>query len=103
MTIQHDWSIAAAFVIAPTFAVGRWLRGIARAYAARRQLAVLAEASDYMLKDIGLQRSDLRDAASLGFAADPTRLLAVRAVERRATRLPKAWMPAKPDTFREAA
>ena len=39
-----------------------------------------------MLKDIGLQRQDLQDAASLSPFADPTRLLVSRVSERRAAR-----------------
>jgi uncharacterized protein YjiS (DUF1127 family) len=59
---------------------------VARAVEARRQIAQMAALSDTMLKDIGLQRQDLQDAASLSPFADPTRLLVSRVSERRAAR-----------------
>ncbi|BBF93824.1 DUF1127 domain-containing protein [Blastochloris tepida] len=59
---------------------------LGRAIEARRQIAQMAQLSDYMLKDIGLQRQDLQDAASLSPFTDPTRLLVSRVVERRAAR-----------------
>jgi uncharacterized protein YjiS (DUF1127 family) len=54
-----------------------------RAAAGRRALRQLASADDRMLKDIGLDRSDLRNAASQPLYADPTRLLAGRVDEGR--------------------
>jgi uncharacterized protein YjiS (DUF1127 family) len=59
---------------------------VARAVEARRQIAQMAGLSDAMLKDIGLARQDVQDAASLSPFADPTRLLAARVSERRAAR-----------------
>jgi uncharacterized protein YjiS (DUF1127 family) len=59
---------------------------LARAVEARRQIAQMAGLSDAMLKDIGLQRQDLQDAASLSPFTDPTRLLVARVSERRAAR-----------------
>lgn len=54
-----------------------------RAAAGRRALHQLAAADDRMLKDIGLDRSDLRSAASEPLYRDPTELLAGRAGEGR--------------------
>jgi uncharacterized protein YjiS (DUF1127 family) len=54
-----------------------------RAAAGRRALHQLASADDRMLKDIGLDRSDLRSAASEPIYRDPTELLAGRAGEGR--------------------
>jgi uncharacterized protein YjiS (DUF1127 family) len=62
------------------------LVAVARAVEARRQIAQMAGLSDSMLKDIGLQRQDLQDAASLSPFADPTKLLVARVSERRAAR-----------------
>lgn len=44
----------------------------------------LARKDDRMLRDIGLNRADLRDAASVPLAHDPTDMLVLRATERRA-------------------
>lgn len=57
-----------------------------KAVANRRALAQLGEFDDRMLKDIGLSRSDLRDASAGPLWQDPTSVLVVRAVERRASR-----------------
>lgn len=65
---------------------GAMIATAARFYSGRRQIALLGQLSDHMLKDIGLDRSDLRDAAAIGYPADPTRFLVIRAVERRAAR-----------------
>lgn len=54
-----------------------------RAAAGRRALRQLADADDRMLKDIGLDRSDLRNAASQPLYRDPTQLLAGRVDETR--------------------
>lgn len=64
-----------------------------RAAAGRRALRQLAEADDRMLKDIGLDRSDLRNANAEPLFSDPTELLAGRVREGRthvARRLPGA-------------
>ncbi|HSI41842.1 MAG TPA: DUF1127 domain-containing protein [Xanthobacteraceae bacterium] len=65
---------------------------ILKALSRRRILADLGEFDDRMLRDIGLTRSDLRDAASGPLWQDPTSVLVVRAVEKRANRraVPKA-------------
>ena len=58
----------------------RWITqgmgAIARAYEGRRVLRELARSDDRMLKDIGLDRSDLRNAAAEPLYRDPTDLLA---------------------------
>jgi len=54
-----------------------------RAAAGRRALRQLAQADDRMLKDIGLDRSDLRNAAAQPLYLDPTKLLAGRVDEGR--------------------
>ncbi|WGD29628.1 DUF1127 domain-containing protein [Ancylobacter sp. WKF20] len=56
------------------------------AVARRRHLIQLGEFDDRMLSDIGLTRADLRDAASGPLWQDPTSVLVVRSVERRASR-----------------
>ncbi|MCK0197032.1 DUF1127 domain-containing protein [Ancylobacter sp. 6x-1] len=61
---------------------------IVKAIARRRVIAHLGEFDDRMLRDIGLNRSDLRDAASGPIWRDPTSVLVVRAVEKRAARRP---------------
>ena len=65
------------------------IRGLAaagRAVQNRRVAASLAGLDDHMLADIGLTRSDLRDAYSEPLWHDPTDVLAARAAERRARR-----------------
>ena len=54
--------------------------------ASRAAMTQFARMSDHDLKDIGLTGQDVRDATSLALDADPTRLLAGRAVAR--TKLP---------------
>jgi uncharacterized protein YjiS (DUF1127 family) len=48
---------------------------------ARRSFAPLARMTDYELRDIGLTRQDLWNAASLPLDEDPTRYLARTAAE----------------------
>lgn len=63
--------------------VSYWARHIARAHRHRREAAVLAGLDRRMLADIGITRSDVRDAFSEPFWEDPTALLRERALERR--------------------
>jgi uncharacterized protein YjiS (DUF1127 family) len=56
---------------------------IGRAIKNRRAATVLAGLDDHMLADIGLTRSDLRDAYSEPLWHDPTDVLVGRASERR--------------------
>lgn len=57
-----------------------------KAISSRRHLAQLGEFDDRMLRDIGLTRADLRDASAGPLWQDPTAVLVVRSVERRAAR-----------------
>jgi len=59
------------------------IRPILRMAKHRRDAAVLASLDDRMLADLGLTRSDLRDALSGPFWRDPTALLVSRVRERR--------------------
>jgi uncharacterized protein YjiS (DUF1127 family) len=63
---------------------------IRRAVRHRQELAILAGADDRALADIGLNRTDLRDALSQPVWRDPSELLTLRAGERRqaARRMP---------------
>jgi uncharacterized protein YjiS (DUF1127 family) len=56
---------------------------LARARRHRRDAVALAQFDRHMLADIGISRSDLRDAFSEPFWEDPTALLRERALERR--------------------
>jgi uncharacterized protein YjiS (DUF1127 family) len=57
-----------------------------RAFRSRREMRMLAGFDDRMLADIGLNRSDVRDAVSEPLWRDPTRVLVRRARERRLSR-----------------
>ena len=61
----------------------RQLRRIAQAYRNRNDASVLASLDDRMLADIGITRSDVRDALAEPLWHDPTDLLRARALERR--------------------
>lgn len=65
------------------FTLARQVAGIFRH---RREAKILAGLDARMLADIGLNRSDLRDAFSEPVWRDPTRLLEIRAGERRTHR-----------------
>jgi uncharacterized protein YjiS (DUF1127 family) len=77
----------------------RAVKAIERAMRHRRDANVLARLDRHMLADIGLTRSDVRDAFSTPLWEDPTALLRERAIERRMGR--KA-MRAQPLTLAEA-
>src|SRR5215472_4371060 len=62
------------------------LRELSRAYRHRNDAAVLAGLDDRMLADMGLTRSDVRDAFAAPLWEDPTDLLRARALERRLNR-----------------
>ncbi len=66
--------------------VTHWLKELMRARRHRREARVLAGLDRRMLADIGITRSDLRDAFSEPFWDDPTALLRERAAERRVNR-----------------
>jgi uncharacterized protein YjiS (DUF1127 family) len=69
-------------------AAGAWrrLKHVVDAYANRSDAAVLVGFDERMLADIGLTRSDLRDAFAEPLWHDPTNVLRARALERRLSR-----------------
>ena len=74
--LVHAFAFLLAFVT-------RWLKEMARASRHRREARMLAGLDRRMLADIGITRSDVRDAFSEPFWEDPTALLRERAIERR--------------------
>src|SRR5437762_3187629 len=64
----------------------RGLKQIAEKVKNRHDAMRLAELDDRMLADIGLSRSDLRDAYALPLWRDPSDVLARRAADRRGRR-----------------
>jgi uncharacterized protein YjiS (DUF1127 family) len=90
-----------SLIISASAPLGRVLRALAgRARHGLKQFAEkvknrhdamrLAELDDRMLADIGLNRSDLRDAYAVAPWRDPSDVLARRAAERRGSRRPGA-------------
>ena len=77
-------------------AIGAALGSVATRLRHRHEIRNLAEFDDRMLSDIGLTRSDLRDAYSEPLWHDPTDLLASRAAERRARQSPREEAPKLP-------
>lgn len=75
--------------VAGGWSVRSHLGRLVRAYAHRRKAAMLARFDDRMLADIGLTRSDVRDAFSEPLWRDPTELLTERAGERREWQRPR--------------
>jgi uncharacterized protein YjiS (DUF1127 family) len=67
-------------------ALVRKIKQVGRALKNRHHAATLARLDDHMLADIGLTRSDLRDAYSGSPWQDPTDTLTRRARERRMSR-----------------
>jgi uncharacterized protein YjiS (DUF1127 family) len=66
--------------------LARRLQSLRRAIETRRELQVLARFDDRMLADIGLNRADVQDAASVSLLGNPRTLLRARALERRLAR-----------------
>lgn len=64
----------------------RAVRLVIRGMQHRREAAVLAQLDAHMLADLGLTRSDVRDATAAPLWDDPTTLLRTRALERRLRR-----------------
>ncbi|OJY42317.1 MAG: hypothetical protein BGP08_15170 [Rhizobiales bacterium 64-17] len=64
----------------------RFAKRVVRGVQNRRAAAVLAHLDARMLADIGLTRSDVRDATTAPMWDDPTTLLRTRALERRLRR-----------------
>jgi uncharacterized protein YjiS (DUF1127 family) len=89
-----EWKIAApatgttAALVAfgVVLGIARRLRRIGQVLKNRRDARLLAEFDSRMLADIGLTRSDLRDAFSEPLWRDPTAILVSRAKERRDSR-----------------
>lgn len=65
------------------------VRTVSRAMKNRRDANLLAGMDDRMLADIGLTRSDLRDAYAEPLWRDPTDILAGRARDKRRYRGPR--------------
>ncbi len=78
-------TLARAFVAGLSL-ITHWLKQLARARRHRREAAMLSGLDRRMLADIGITRSDVRDAFSEPFWEDPTALLRERAIERRWSR-----------------
>jgi len=70
-------------IFALAAAVSLRLKRFVRAYANRSDATVLAGFDERMLADIGLTRSDVRDAFAEPLWEDPTNLLRARVLERR--------------------
>src|SRR5262245_14351840 len=70
------------------------LAQLRRALKNRRAATSLAGLDDHMLADIGITRSDLRDAYAEPLWHDPTDILAGRAAERRVRRRRSALVQA---------
>lgn len=73
---------ASGLLIAALMGSIQFIKAVAR----RRHLSQLGGFDDRMLRDIGLTRGDLLDASSGPLWQDPTAVLVVRSVERRAAR-----------------
>ena len=74
-------------VLAAGRAVIRGLDRLVRAFRHRQDATMLAGFDERMLADIGLTRSDVRDAFSEPLWRDPTTILVDRAGERRSSRV----------------
>ena len=74
---------AAKVLAALAVRIGRSLKQLADRMKNRRDAFRLADLDDRMLADIGICRSDLRDAYAGSLWQDPSELLARRAIERR--------------------
>jgi uncharacterized protein YjiS (DUF1127 family) len=84
---------ASALSTGPSFAIpalvsraAAAVSGFVRAWRNRLDATILVEADARMLADLGLTRSDLRDAFAQPLWRDPTSLLHSRAGERRRRR-----------------
>jgi uncharacterized protein YjiS (DUF1127 family) len=70
-------------IFALAAAISLRVKRFLRAYANRSEAIVLAGLDERMLADIGLTRSDVRDAFAEPLWHDPTNLLRARVLERR--------------------
>jgi len=83
-------SLRLASIVRRAAAVALKVHAVARAIAHRRDVKLLLELDDRTLKDIGLQRSEVRRALAEPFYRDPSKVLVIRSVGRRAGRRPSA-------------
>lgn len=67
-----------------TARVGKAVVRMWKTYRARRALRTLIDVDDRMLRDIGVTRDDVRWALRASTGQDPSALLRIRAVSRRA-------------------
>ncbi len=67
------------------------VKTIGRVMERRQMMAELSHLDDHMLRDIGVTRADLRDAAATPLFEDPTQTLVTRVRERRAAARLAAW------------
>jgi uncharacterized protein YjiS (DUF1127 family) len=101
MTPTTETLISASQPVARTINSVAWtvlrrVAGLAQAFKHRRDAAALASFDDRMLADIGLSRSDLRDALAEPMWRDPTAILVNRADERRVRRRRFTYGPWSP-------
>ena len=85
LTLSAATPVARALAILAGGA-SRALKQLAEKVKNRHDAMRLAELDDRMLADIGLSRSDLRDAYALPLWRDPSDVLARRAADRRSRR-----------------
>jgi uncharacterized protein YjiS (DUF1127 family) len=76
-------SLAARFLLRFTQIV-RAIAGFVMAIGNRGDVRLLLDMDEHGLKDIGLTRSDVLDALAQPLIKDPSKILLVRSVERRA-------------------
>lgn len=86
ITLNSSASGPLARVVRAAGAVALRAVDIYRSFKSRREMRMLAGFDDRMLADIGLTRSDLRDAVAEPLWRDPTHVLVTRVRERRAAR-----------------
>lgn len=80
---HHTPSHGSGFVHAVSGALASIMSWPGRAIRHRQLMNQMAHMSDFELKDIGLSRQDVFDAGAVGFADDPSAVLAERAADRR--------------------
>ncbi len=80
---QHGWSAPRRNAASLVSVLIRACARLSRVMANRRQAGMLASMDDRMLADIGLTRSDVRDAYAEPLWRDPTDILAGRVRDRR--------------------
>ena len=85
LTVSAATPVARALAILAGRA-SRALKQLAEKVKNRHDAMRLAQLDDRMLADIGLSRSDLRDAYALPLWRDPSDVLARRAADRRSRR-----------------